>query len=156
MRNWILPAFTTTTKVDEAVAGIIFMGTLQKYYTYSWGTRCGLPSVTLQGEVEDWEEIRERAKKLATFGKEPNGISCWPLFWTDLWRVSQIQRKTRYNGSGSRFALNISQMGVAPPLTRVGSQHFVSGTNRVNACMTHGERCILPGVPYPWVLRKSR
>jgi uncharacterized protein DUF4419 len=71
MRDWILPAFTTTTKVDEAVAGVIFMGTLQKYFTYSWGTKCGLPSITLQGEVEDWEAIRERAKKLASFGKEP-------------------------------------------------------------------------------------
>ncbi|KAN0069278.1 protein of unknown function (DUF4419) domain containing protein [Elaphomyces granulatus] len=71
MRDWILPAFTTTTKVDEAVASMIFMGTLQKYFTYSWGTRCGLPSVTLRGEVGDWEAIRERAKKLATFGKEP-------------------------------------------------------------------------------------
>ena len=37
MRDWILPAFTTTTEVDKAVAGVIFLGTLQKYFTYSLG-----------------------------------------------------------------------------------------------------------------------
>ncbi|OTA95151.1 hypothetical protein M434DRAFT_29187 [Hypoxylon sp. CO27-5] len=70
LQQWILPAFTTTTKVDQAVASIIFMGTMQKYFTYSWGTRCGIPSVTLLGEESDWAKIRERAERLATFGSE--------------------------------------------------------------------------------------
>lgn len=71
LQHWILPAFTTTTKVDQAVASIIFMGTMQKYFTYSWGTRCGLPAVTLLGEVGDWVKIRQRAEKLSAFGEEP-------------------------------------------------------------------------------------
>ncbi|KAM7221393.1 protein of unknown function (DUF4419) domain containing protein [Rhypophila decipiens] len=74
LREWILPAFSTTTKDDQAVASIIFMGTLQKYFTYSWGTRCGIPSVTLLGDVDDWIEIAQRcASHLATgkFGQEP-------------------------------------------------------------------------------------
>ncbi|KAH8668348.1 hypothetical protein BX600DRAFT_434893 [Xylariales sp. PMI_506] len=71
LQQWVLPAFTTTTKIDQAVASIIFMGTMQKYFTYSWGTRCGLPLVTLMGEVNDWIKIKQRAEKLATFGPEP-------------------------------------------------------------------------------------
>ncbi|KAI0386201.1 hypothetical protein F5Y04DRAFT_117529 [Hypomontagnella monticulosa] len=70
LQQWVMPAFTTTTKVDQAVAAIIFMGTMQKYFTYSWGTRCGIPSVTLLGEESDWVKIRERAEFLATFGSE--------------------------------------------------------------------------------------
>ncbi|KAI1106873.1 hypothetical protein F4804DRAFT_299332 [Jackrogersella minutella] len=70
LQEWILPAFTTTTKVDQAVASIIFMGSMQKYFTYSWGTRCGIPSVTLLGEESDWVKIRERAERLTTFGSE--------------------------------------------------------------------------------------
>jgi hypothetical protein len=71
MREWILPAFSTTTKIDQSVASIIFMGTMQKYFTYSWGTRCGLPSVTLLGEASDWVKLRQRAERLSTYGKEP-------------------------------------------------------------------------------------
>ncbi|KAI0014157.1 hypothetical protein F4779DRAFT_209206 [Xylariaceae sp. FL0662B] len=72
LRQWIQPAFTTTTKVDQAVASVIFMGAMQKYFTYSWGTRCGIPAVTLLGEEGDWLRIRERAERLSTFGSEPN------------------------------------------------------------------------------------
>ncbi|KAL7626953.1 hypothetical protein AAE478_003728 [Parahypoxylon ruwenzoriense] len=72
LQQWTLPAFTTTTKVDQAVASFIFMGTMQKYFTYSWGTRCGIPSVTLLGEESDWVKICERAERLATFGSEPS------------------------------------------------------------------------------------
>ncbi|KAK3313889.1 hypothetical protein B0H66DRAFT_567286 [Apodospora peruviana] len=74
LRDWILPGFSTTEKPDQAVASIIFMGTMQRYFTYSWGTRCGIPSVTLLGEVEDWIEIAERcASRLGTggFGSGP-------------------------------------------------------------------------------------
>ncbi|KAI5863207.1 hypothetical protein GGS23DRAFT_58607 [Durotheca rogersii] len=71
LQRWVLPAFTTTTKVDQAVASIVFMGTMQKYFTYSWGTRCGIPAATLLGEESDWTEIRARAERLEAFGAEP-------------------------------------------------------------------------------------
>lgn len=70
LRDWVQPAYTTTTKVDQAVASIVFMGTMQKYFTYSWGTRCGIPSVKLLGQESDWVKIRQRAERLATFGSE--------------------------------------------------------------------------------------
>ncbi|KAI0603500.1 hypothetical protein F4775DRAFT_533960 [Biscogniauxia sp. FL1348] len=72
LRQWVQPTFTTTTKVDQAIASVIFMGTMQKYFTYSWGTRCGIPSVTLLGEQSDWLKIRQRAEQLATYGAEPS------------------------------------------------------------------------------------
>ncbi|KAK0623009.1 hypothetical protein B0T14DRAFT_159944 [Immersiella caudata] len=73
LRDWILPAFSTTEKADQAVASIVFMGTMQKYFSYSWGTRCGIPAVNLLGEEDDWIEIAERcALKLGAgdFGPE--------------------------------------------------------------------------------------
>ncbi|KAI1505511.1 hypothetical protein F5X99DRAFT_415942 [Biscogniauxia marginata] len=72
LRQWIQPAFTTTTKVDQTIASVIFMGTMQKYFTYSWGTRCGIPSVTLLGEQSDWLKIRQRAEQLTNYGAEPS------------------------------------------------------------------------------------
>ncbi|KAH7303656.1 hypothetical protein B0I35DRAFT_446370 [Stachybotrys elegans] len=73
LREWILPSFTTTTIHDEVVAAVIMMGTLQKYFDYVFDcTCCGIPTVTLMGEVSDWEDIRRRIEKLKEYGKEPS------------------------------------------------------------------------------------
>ena len=70
LRDWILPTFTTTTKVDQAVASIIMMSTMQKYFTFSCFAVCGLPAVTLLGEKQDWQKIQRKLERLPTFGKE--------------------------------------------------------------------------------------
>ncbi|TVY86198.1 Uncharacterized protein LAWI1_G008153 [Lachnellula willkommii] len=71
LREWIIPSFTTTTELDRAVAAIMMMATMQKYFTYSCSILCGLPSVTLLGEKSDWEDLAKRAERLVTFGEEP-------------------------------------------------------------------------------------
>lgn len=70
-RGWFLPNFTTTTDVDTATAAVLMMGTMQNYFEYSMTLICGLPSVTLLGEKEDWVEIRRRLNKISVLGKEP-------------------------------------------------------------------------------------
>lgn len=77
LRDWVLPAFSTTEKTDEAVASIVFMGTMQKYFTYSWGTRCGIPSVTLLGEADDWIEIAARCADRLGSGGFGEGARTW-------------------------------------------------------------------------------
>lgn len=71
LRAWMLPDFTTTTSSDTVVAAILMMGSMQKYFSYSMFLMCGLPSVTLLGEREDWEKLVKRLSKIPTFGKEP-------------------------------------------------------------------------------------
>lgn len=71
LREWILPDFSTTTGGDGVVASVIMMGTLQKYFSYTFGTVCGLPSVTLLGTEGDWENILLRLEKLNNHGEEP-------------------------------------------------------------------------------------
>ncbi|KAE8444443.1 hypothetical protein EG329_000534 [Mollisiaceae sp. DMI_Dod_QoI] len=71
LREWILPQFTTTTKVDQAIASIMMMSTLQKYFSYGCSITCGLPSVTLQGQKSDWEKLATKAERIVTFGDEP-------------------------------------------------------------------------------------
>lgn len=71
LREWILPAFSTTTREDEVVASILMMGTLQKYFRFTCCTMCGLPSVTLLGTEGDWENILLRVEKLKDYGEEP-------------------------------------------------------------------------------------
>lgn len=72
LREWILPSFTTTTVNDQVVASVIMMGTLQKYFEYVFdATCCGIPTVTLLGELSDWEDIERRIEKLAEYGEQP-------------------------------------------------------------------------------------
>lgn len=71
LRAWIQPDFTTTTKEDVTVSSMIMMGVLQKYFTYTFSLVCGLPSVTLLGEKEDWESILRRLDRIQNLGEEP-------------------------------------------------------------------------------------
>ncbi|KAI8164729.1 Vegetative incompatibility protein HET-E-1 [Colletotrichum sp. SAR 10_70] len=71
LHDWIMPSFTTTSDNDRVVASILFMGAMQNYFSYEAQLRCGLPSVTLQGDVADYEDILARLQKIEEFGDEP-------------------------------------------------------------------------------------
>jgi hypothetical protein len=75
LRGWILPDFTTTRPSDVVVAAVLMMGTMQKYFSYKIQLLCGIPSVTLLGEREDWVKIRDRLADSrlvdGQWGKEP-------------------------------------------------------------------------------------
>jgi hypothetical protein len=72
LREWMMPAFSTSESHDIVVASIVMMASMQKYFSYSCCTMCGLPSVTLLGEKADYELILRRLNKLRSYGKEPN------------------------------------------------------------------------------------
>lgn len=71
LREWVMPAFSTTTDEDRAVGAVLFMGAMKRYFTYEFMFTCGIPSVTLLGEVEDWEKILKRLDKIDVLGDEP-------------------------------------------------------------------------------------
>ncbi|OAG01023.1 uncharacterized protein CC84DRAFT_1168214 [Paraphaeosphaeria sporulosa] len=71
LQEWIMPSFSTTTESDRAVASVLFMGAMQKYFSYGACLSCGIPSVTLLGKREDWENILQRLDTLPEFGAEP-------------------------------------------------------------------------------------
>ncbi|PUU76900.1 hypothetical protein B9Z19DRAFT_1087387 [Tuber borchii] len=68
LRELIMPNFSTTTDDDKSVASIVMMGTLQSYFDYSLCKGCGFPSVTLQGQKSDWEEILLKVQRLSKYG----------------------------------------------------------------------------------------
>ena len=71
LREWMMPAFTTTTQTDVVIASILLMGLTQKYFDFKIKLRCGLPSVILLGERSDWDLILRRIEKLKEYGEEP-------------------------------------------------------------------------------------
>ena len=68
LRELIMPNFSTTTDDDKSVASIAMMGTLQSYFDYVLLCGCGFPSVTLQGEKSDWEEILLKVQQFSKYG----------------------------------------------------------------------------------------
>ncbi|KAK4227900.1 hypothetical protein QBC38DRAFT_509297 [Podospora fimiseda] len=73
----LLPSFSTTTPNDLTVASIILLGTATKYLTHSQGTRCGIPSVTLLGTLNDWEEIQLRCSDYFGSGRLGKQVKEW-------------------------------------------------------------------------------
>ncbi|KAI1010386.1 hypothetical protein LB503_004995 [Fusarium chuoi] len=71
LREWVLPSFSTTTENDRIVGSVLLMGTLQKYFCYGMTMTCGIPSVTLLGEVADYEDILKRLDRFDEMGEEP-------------------------------------------------------------------------------------
>lgn len=71
LRGWVMPSFSTTTDNDKVVGAILFMGAMQKYFSYGVTVTCGIPSVTLLGEVDDWKDILNRIDKIDQLGSEP-------------------------------------------------------------------------------------
>ncbi|KAJ3479240.1 hypothetical protein NLG97_g8369 [Lecanicillium saksenae] len=75
LRDWVMPSFSTTTDVDCAVGGVLFMGAMQSYFEYTCMLTCGLPSVTLLGEVADYRDILKRLDMLDRLGQEPAAMA---------------------------------------------------------------------------------
>ncbi|KAG8799840.1 hypothetical protein FRC17_007030, partial [Serendipita sp. 399] len=71
LHEWITPNYTTTTPNDVVVCSVMMMSILQKYFSFKMSLGCGIPSITLLGEKEDYLAILFRLDKLEEFGKEP-------------------------------------------------------------------------------------
>jgi hypothetical protein len=70
LRDWIMPAFSTTTVTDRTTAAVLMMGSMQAYFSYKMSLMCGIPTVTLLGERADYEDILARLDKLPELGTE--------------------------------------------------------------------------------------
>jgi hypothetical protein len=71
--------FSTTGRVERAASEVVLMDAVQSYFEYSFVSLCGIPAVTLEGTVEDWENVRERVGRLGQYDLS---------WWTD--RVGPI------------------------------------------------------------------
>jgi hypothetical protein len=70
----IVADFSTTGATERAASEVVLMDGMQSYFSYRFVTRCGIPAVTLEGTVGDWEEVHRRVGRLAPFDLK---------WWTD-------------------------------------------------------------------------
>ena len=63
--------FSTTGSVERVASQITLMESVKSYFEYIVEyIACGIPSITLDGSVEDWKRVREKAMQLKKYGLE--------------------------------------------------------------------------------------
>jgi len=56
--------FSTTAPHQLISSQVMLMSSLQKYFSYGFGTCCGIPGVEMKGTLEDWEKLAEKLQSL--------------------------------------------------------------------------------------------
>jgi hypothetical protein len=62
--------FSTTTPEIRTASEVVLMDSYSHYFEYTMMSVCGIPKITLQGSVDDWQRISARIEVLATYGLE--------------------------------------------------------------------------------------
>ncbi|WP_354636239.1 DUF4419 domain-containing protein [Planktothricoides raciborskii] len=56
----IVTNFSTTGKIEQAANEVVLMDAMQSYFEFLCTTWCGIPEITLEGELSDWQLLRSR------------------------------------------------------------------------------------------------
>ena len=68
LSSLMLCDFSTTTPGERLASQVVLMDTFKRYYDYVAVCICGIPEVTLEGTVADWQEIERRVAELPRWG----------------------------------------------------------------------------------------
>lgn len=67
----IVSDFSTTGSVERVASQITLMESVKSYFEYIVEYfACGIPSITLDGSVEDWKRVRKKTMQLKKYGLE--------------------------------------------------------------------------------------
>lgn len=119
----ILSDFSTTGPKERAASEVVLMDAMQSYFKSTVQTLCGIPYVSIEGTVEDWESIVARVRLIVNWG-----LSWWteailPLldefvsaakgnanetFWRSIHKIEHGSGGPYINGWLARFIPYIS------------------------------------------------
>ena len=78
VRQWLEPDFSTTTPKDRLIGRVVLMAAMKNYFEYYGScSACGLPSITLEGTLEDWQKIRQRFNQIQAYGLNSPDLLKW-------------------------------------------------------------------------------
>ena len=60
----LTPKFSTTSHLTMIAAKVTVMDVCKSFFNYLVLTRCGFPSVMMEGSANDWKQLRERTESL--------------------------------------------------------------------------------------------
>lgn len=68
LTNILTADFTTTTQTSKIVSEITIMETVKEYFDYKVVIiGCGIPKITIEGTVGDWEKVLEKTKYISKY-----------------------------------------------------------------------------------------
>jgi hypothetical protein len=74
-RDLVVCDFSTTGPHERAASEIVLLNAMKSFFSYEFQTLCGIPEITLEGTIEDWQSIRRRVQAL-----EEYDLSWWTTF----------------------------------------------------------------------------
>ncbi|MEL6180906.1 MAG: DUF4419 domain-containing protein [Myxococcota bacterium] len=144
--------FSTTGTTERLASEVVLLGAMQKYFVTIVKTRCGIPSITLEGTVDDWRALVERARALDTIRADTWLKQLIPIleyiartaagdinraFWQDMYNVQEASGHIYVTGWINAFfpylGDDVDQHWVNPWFTRedyTELQHLPSGLTR--------------------------
>jgi hypothetical protein len=72
-----LQEFSTISENEKIAGDIALMDTCQEFFSYRFRTLCGIPFFILEGTVEDWESLREKAEQIIVRKTLPEFSARW-------------------------------------------------------------------------------
>lgn len=87
----IVGPFSTTGLTERAANDLVLMDATQSYFDFGMVTRCGIPSVTLEGTAADWSKLHDKTEGL--------GKAYDVKWWTD--KLLPIMERIARNASGA-------------------------------------------------------
>jgi hypothetical protein len=167
----LMPTFSTTGIVEKAVFQIALMDVIQPYFDFQIWSRCGIPSVTLEGTVNDWRDLHRRVQQLTTIGLDWWVDSLMPIleelvrtaaghinlpFWEHLYKAINRSGGPDMSGWVLRFfPYLIGSSGQADRRNPYLGQDFLADAGKVK-CSTS---MLPPGmtiVPFEWAFPGAR
>ena len=143
LKETLTGGFSTTGAKEKAAFEVVFMKTMERSFGYGVGTMCGIPSITLEGTIRDWQNLAARAEKL-------RGYDCdWWLdalkpvlaqfiaaaggkvdrdFWRSIYKVQEQSGGDEVSGGTGSIGRNgVNAHGLTRPVKRRAMTPFTIG-----------------------------
>jgi hypothetical protein len=69
--------FSCATSLDKVAGNVLLMDVCQQFFEYKVYTRCGIPYFIMEGSVEDWQALREKAEQVIRRKTKPDFAGAW-------------------------------------------------------------------------------
>lgn len=113
--------FSTTNETCSIASQVVLMDSVEKFFSYSFMTKCGIPSIRLEGNINDWISMKKKLETFVGIGIDwwieliqfilDQFIDCFngrinQKFWKNIYKVDGLSGGPRMSGWFLLFYLN--------------------------------------------------